>query len=205
MLSDSLWWKVKQTTVGEQLIWARPRFKRAGMYVFILGTHTGTTFSYRAKQIHLYHSKPQSSRKYQPCRPPCPAVTRDLHWPIIANHLTGDEKQQSQKQRTTAHAGASCSFTTNNRSPTILQNDSVTLALAVRVFFFYFRDISWNLLSMEANGRSVGWRRVLWHVRTMFKNVFGSGFLVRTAHVILTWVITLILFLHDTGKLAMLC
>lgn len=34
----------------------------------------------------------------------------------------------------------------------------------------------------------------------MFKNVFGSGFLVRTAHVILTWVITLILFLHDTGK-----
>ncbi|KAK1883698.1 putative palmitoyltransferase ZDHHC12 [Dissostichus eleginoides] len=32
----------------------------------------------------------------------------------------------------------------------------------------------------------------------MFKNVFGSGFLVRTAHVILTWVITLILFLHDT-------
>lgn len=34
----------------------------------------------------------------------------------------------------------------------------------------------------------------------MFKNVFGSGFLVRTAHVILTWVVTLILFLHDTGK-----
>lgn len=34
----------------------------------------------------------------------------------------------------------------------------------------------------------------------MFKNVFGSGFLVRTAHVILTWVITLILFLHDTGE-----
>uniref|UniRef100_A0A8K9UHU8 Palmitoyltransferase n=1 Tax=Oncorhynchus mykiss TaxID=8022 RepID=A0A8K9UHU8_ONCMY len=34
----------------------------------------------------------------------------------------------------------------------------------------------------------------------MFKNVFGSGFIVRTAHVILTWVITLILFLHDTGK-----
>ena len=33
----------------------------------------------------------------------------------------------------------------------------------------------------------------------MFKNVFASGFLVRTAHVILTWVITLILFLHDTG------
>ncbi|XP_005929059.1 palmitoyltransferase ZDHHC12-B isoform X3 [Haplochromis burtoni] len=32
----------------------------------------------------------------------------------------------------------------------------------------------------------------------MFKNVFGSGFLVRTSHVILTWVITLILFLHDT-------
>ncbi|CAB1332450.1 unnamed protein product [Coregonus sp. 'balchen'] len=32
----------------------------------------------------------------------------------------------------------------------------------------------------------------------MFKNVFGSGFIVRTAHVILTWVITLILFLHDT-------
>ncbi|XP_071321774.1 palmitoyltransferase ZDHHC12-B isoform X4 [Trachinotus anak] len=32
----------------------------------------------------------------------------------------------------------------------------------------------------------------------MFKNVFGSGFLVRTAHVILTWVLTLILFLHDT-------
>ncbi|KAG5834946.1 palmitoyltransferase ZDHHC12-B-like isoform X1 [Anguilla rostrata] len=32
----------------------------------------------------------------------------------------------------------------------------------------------------------------------MFKNVFGSGFLVRTAHVILTWVTTLILFLHDT-------
>ncbi|XP_046900966.1 palmitoyltransferase ZDHHC12-B isoform X2 [Hypomesus transpacificus] len=32
----------------------------------------------------------------------------------------------------------------------------------------------------------------------MFKNVFGSGFLVRTAHIILTWVITLILFLHDT-------
>ncbi|KAG7253357.1 hypothetical protein CRUP_020528 [Coryphaenoides rupestris] len=32
----------------------------------------------------------------------------------------------------------------------------------------------------------------------MFKNVFGSGFLVRTAHVILTWVVTLILFLHDT-------
>nr|XP_020474446.1 probable palmitoyltransferase ZDHHC12 [Monopterus albus]XP_020474447.1 probable palmitoyltransferase ZDHHC12 [Monopterus albus] len=37
-----------------------------------------------------------------------------------------------------------------------------------------------------------------YHARTMFKNVFGSGFLVRTAHVILTWVITLILFLHDT-------
>lgn len=34
----------------------------------------------------------------------------------------------------------------------------------------------------------------------MFKNVFGSGFLVRTAHVFLTWVITLILFLHDTGE-----
>ncbi|KAJ8263322.1 hypothetical protein COCON_G00157790 [Conger conger] len=32
----------------------------------------------------------------------------------------------------------------------------------------------------------------------MFKNVFGSGFLVRTSHVILTWAITLILFLHDT-------
>ncbi|XP_018588360.2 palmitoyltransferase ZDHHC12-B isoform X1 [Scleropages formosus] len=32
----------------------------------------------------------------------------------------------------------------------------------------------------------------------MFKNVFGSGFLVRTAHVILTWVITLVLFLYDT-------
>ncbi|XP_035235235.1 probable palmitoyltransferase ZDHHC12 [Anguilla anguilla] len=32
----------------------------------------------------------------------------------------------------------------------------------------------------------------------MFKNVFGSGFLIRTAHVTLTWVITLILFLHDT-------
>lgn len=32
----------------------------------------------------------------------------------------------------------------------------------------------------------------------MFKNVFGSGFLVRTAHVVLTWVTTLILFLHDT-------
>lgn len=38
----------------------------------------------------------------------------------------------------------------------------------------------------------------------MFKNVFASGFLVRTAHVILTWVITLILFLHDTGKSATL-
>lgn len=35
----------------------------------------------------------------------------------------------------------------------------------------------------------------------MFKNVFGSGFLVRTAHVVLTWVVTLILFLHDTGGL----
>lgn len=34
----------------------------------------------------------------------------------------------------------------------------------------------------------------------MFKNVFGSGFLVRTAHVFLTWVITLVLFLHDTGE-----
>eukprot|EP00066_Takifugu_rubripes_P002920 XP_003965147.1 PREDICTED: probable palmitoyltransferase ZDHHC12 isoform X2 [Takifugu rubripes] len=32
----------------------------------------------------------------------------------------------------------------------------------------------------------------------MFKNVFGSGFVVRTAHVVLTWVITLILFLQDT-------
>uniref|UniRef100_A0A3Q2QCW3 Palmitoyltransferase n=1 Tax=Fundulus heteroclitus TaxID=8078 RepID=A0A3Q2QCW3_FUNHE len=32
----------------------------------------------------------------------------------------------------------------------------------------------------------------------MFKNVFGSGFLVRTAHVVLTWIITLILFLYDT-------
>ncbi|XP_038864407.1 palmitoyltransferase ZDHHC12-B-like isoform X1 [Salvelinus namaycush] len=32
----------------------------------------------------------------------------------------------------------------------------------------------------------------------MFKNVFRSDFLIRTAHVILTWVITLILFLHDT-------
>ncbi|KAJ8285752.1 hypothetical protein GJAV_G00030530 [Gymnothorax javanicus] len=32
----------------------------------------------------------------------------------------------------------------------------------------------------------------------MFKNVFGSGFLVRAGHVCLTWVITLILFLHNT-------
>ncbi|XP_030635169.1 palmitoyltransferase ZDHHC12-A isoform X2 [Chanos chanos] len=32
----------------------------------------------------------------------------------------------------------------------------------------------------------------------MFKNVFRSGCLVRTAHVILTWLTTLILFLHNT-------
>uniref|UniRef100_A0A8C8MIY8 Uncharacterized protein n=1 Tax=Oncorhynchus tshawytscha TaxID=74940 RepID=A0A8C8MIY8_ONCTS len=32
----------------------------------------------------------------------------------------------------------------------------------------------------------------------MFKNVFRFGWLIRTVHVILTWVITLILFLHDT-------
>ncbi|MGH0132608.1 UNVERIFIED_CONTAM: hypothetical protein FKN15_040759 [Acipenser sinensis] len=32
----------------------------------------------------------------------------------------------------------------------------------------------------------------------MFKNVFGSGFLVRTAHTVLTWAVTLVLFLHDT-------
>ncbi|XP_061589209.1 palmitoyltransferase ZDHHC12-B [Cololabis saira] len=32
----------------------------------------------------------------------------------------------------------------------------------------------------------------------MFKNVFSSGFVVRTCHVILTWIVTLILFLHDT-------
>ena len=53
-----------------------------------------------------------------------------------------------------------------------------------------------------AGGCSGLWRTLMdwaW-TRTMFKNVFGSGFLVRTAHVILTWVITLILFLHDTGK-----
>uniref|UniRef100_H3C8P8 Palmitoyltransferase n=1 Tax=Tetraodon nigroviridis TaxID=99883 RepID=H3C8P8_TETNG len=32
----------------------------------------------------------------------------------------------------------------------------------------------------------------------MLRSVFGSGFAVRTAHVVLTWLITLILFLHDT-------
>ncbi|KAJ7994060.1 hypothetical protein DPEC_G00262020 [Dallia pectoralis] len=32
----------------------------------------------------------------------------------------------------------------------------------------------------------------------MLKNVFRSGFLIRTVHVILTWIITLILFLHNT-------
>ncbi|MBN3279636.1 ZDH12 palmitoyltransferase, partial [Polyodon spathula] len=32
----------------------------------------------------------------------------------------------------------------------------------------------------------------------MFKHVFGSGFLVRTAHTVLTWAVTLVLFLHDT-------
>ncbi|CAF88420.1 unnamed protein product, partial [Tetraodon nigroviridis] len=34
----------------------------------------------------------------------------------------------------------------------------------------------------------------------MLRSVFGSGFAVRTAHVVLTWLITLILFLHDTGE-----
>ncbi|XP_056130955.1 palmitoyltransferase ZDHHC12-A [Lampris incognitus] len=32
----------------------------------------------------------------------------------------------------------------------------------------------------------------------MFEKMFGSGFLVRTTHTVLTWVITLILFLHNT-------
>ncbi|XP_039620282.1 palmitoyltransferase ZDHHC12-B-like isoform X2 [Polypterus senegalus] len=32
----------------------------------------------------------------------------------------------------------------------------------------------------------------------MFKNVFASGFLVRTAHTVLTWSVALVLFLHDT-------
>lgn len=32
----------------------------------------------------------------------------------------------------------------------------------------------------------------------MLKSVFRSGLLIRTTHVVLTWVITLILFLHDT-------
>lgn len=32
----------------------------------------------------------------------------------------------------------------------------------------------------------------------MSQNVFRSGFLVRAGHTMLTWVITLILFLHDT-------
>uniref|UniRef100_UPI003AB08589 palmitoyltransferase ZDHHC12-A isoform X2 n=1 Tax=Centroberyx gerrardi TaxID=166262 RepID=UPI003AB08589 len=32
----------------------------------------------------------------------------------------------------------------------------------------------------------------------MLQNIFRSGFLVRTAHTVLTWVVTLILFLHNT-------
>lgn len=32
------------------------------------------------------------------------------------------------------------------------------------------------------------------------KNMFRSGCLVRTVHVILTWLIVLVLFLHNTGK-----
>ncbi|XP_075434722.1 palmitoyltransferase ZDHHC12 isoform X1 [Ascaphus truei] len=32
----------------------------------------------------------------------------------------------------------------------------------------------------------------------MFHNVFSAGFLVRTVHTVLTWAVTLVLFLHDT-------
>ncbi|XP_064420441.1 palmitoyltransferase ZDHHC12-A [Latimeria chalumnae] len=32
----------------------------------------------------------------------------------------------------------------------------------------------------------------------MFRNVFAAGFLVRTAHTVLTWAVTLVLFLHET-------
>ena len=34
----------------------------------------------------------------------------------------------------------------------------------------------------------------------MLKKVFRSGFLVRSGHTVLTWLITLVLFLHDTGN-----
>ncbi|XP_016424565.1 probable palmitoyltransferase ZDHHC12 [Sinocyclocheilus rhinocerous] len=35
----------------------------------------------------------------------------------------------------------------------------------------------------------------------MFENMFKSGCLVRTAHVILTWLTTLVLFLHNTERI----
>lgn len=35
----------------------------------------------------------------------------------------------------------------------------------------------------------------------MAQNMFRSGFLVRATHTLITWAITLTLFLHNTGKL----
>nr|AAI21518.1 zdhhc12 protein [Xenopus tropicalis] len=34
----------------------------------------------------------------------------------------------------------------------------------------------------------------------MFRCVLSAGFLVRTVHTVLTWGVTLVLFLHDTGE-----
>ncbi|XP_043914638.1 palmitoyltransferase ZDHHC12 [Protopterus annectens] len=36
------------------------------------------------------------------------------------------------------------------------------------------------------------------HREIMFKNLFAAGFLVRTVHTVLTWAVTLVLFLHET-------
>ena len=34
----------------------------------------------------------------------------------------------------------------------------------------------------------------------MAQNMFRSGFLVRATHTLITWAVTLTLFLHNTGK-----
>ncbi|MEQ2277072.1 hypothetical protein XENORESO_019142 [Xenotaenia resolanae] len=91
-----------------------------------------------------------------------------------------------------------------SRQNLFLQNCSDVLTPSRRVsflsclrptFFPFLADIPSPLTPSPILCR-LPWR--FCNVRTMFKNVFGSGFLVRTAHVVLTWIITLILFLYDT-------
>lgn len=96
----------------------------------------------------------------------------------------------------------------------------IFLFIYIYIYLITPSQLTWEIRSLSASGRFLSPRyihrthcsrslnaasiRLRWMLpcsrRTMFKNVFGSGFLVRTAHVILTWVITLILFLHDTGE-----